>query len=96
MSQKVRHADVKFSVTSGTSFSDRVEHLFNTFDEAAAFAMTIAATGADAVTLDVLVWSVGGARALAGDDGVERYLEDPEASVFERLEIKVNNVGRVP
>lgn len=31
-----------------------------------------------------------------GDDAVERYNEDPEASVFERFEINVNAVGRVP
>ncbi len=32
---------------------------------------------------------------MGGEDAVERYLEDPDASVFERYEIRVNNVGRV-
>lgn len=47
-------------------------------------------------TLDVLVWSKAGVKAFGGDDAVERYEEDPEASVFERYEFKCNMVGRVP
>lgn len=46
--------------------------------------------------VDVVVWSEEGARAYGGDDAVEQYREDPEASVFERLEVRVNNQGRVP
>ena len=47
-------------------------------------------------TLDVLIWDAAGALTYGGDDAVERYSEDPEASVFERFEIKVNCAGRVP
>ena len=46
-------------------------------------------------TLDVLVWSEAGARSLGGDS-LERYREDPDASVFERFEIKVNAQRLVP
>jgi len=69
---------------------------YPTFAEAATVALGAAASNGRAVTLDVLVWSKAGARRLGGDDAVAQYLEDPDASVFERLEIKVNNVGRVP
>jgi hypothetical protein len=47
-------------------------------------------------TLDVVIWSKAGAKAYGGDDAVERYEEDPEASVFERFEFRCNAVGRVP
>jgi len=46
-------------------------------------------------TLDVLVYSEDGAKAHGGDDAVERYREDPDASVFERFEFSCNHVGRV-
>lgn len=54
------------------------------------------AIGRGKSTLDVIVYSEEGAMAHGGDDAVREYLEDPEASVFERIEIKVNNLGRVP
>ncbi len=47
-------------------------------------------------TMDVCIFSESGARDFGGDDAVEFYREDPEASVFERFEITVNMVGRVP
>jgi hypothetical protein len=64
-------------------------------DAAMVAAMTRAMARGD-VVLDVVVWSEDGARAYGGDDAVDRYREDPEASVFERFEIRVNAVGRVP
>lgn len=91
MSKQV-HKDVEFHVER----PDGETKIFKTFDEAAGLAVAIAASGRDDTTIDVIVWSEAGARALYGDDGVEQYREDPEASVFERLEIKVNNAGRVP
>jgi len=56
----------------------------------------VAISGRPRVNLDVLVWNEEGAEWYGGDDAVERYREDPEASVFERFEIKVNPVGMVP
>lgn len=82
--------DVEFAVDDASGR----ERIFKTFDEAAGFAVSLAASGRT-VDLDVLIWSVAGARAYGGDDAVELYNEDPEASVFERLEITVNSVGRV-
>ena len=90
MAREKTHPDVEFSVEDGGG----KERIFKTFDEAAGFAVSMASTGTES-NLDVLVWSEEGAEAYAGDDGVERYQEDPEASVFERLEISVNYVGRV-
>lgn len=46
--------------------------------------------------LDVVIWSKAGAKAFGGDDAVEQYKDDPDASVFERFEFKCNAVGRVP
>lgn len=85
------HNDVEFAVDDAGG----QEKVFKTFEEAAAFAMAVAMSTGDTV-LDVLIWSEAGARAYGGDDAVEQYNEDPEASVFERYEISVNAAGRVP
>lgn len=66
--------------------------IFKTFDKAAGFAVAVAASGKEGVTIDTLCWSREAAEA-AGLE--EEYDEDPEASVTCRLEIKVNYVGRV-
>jgi hypothetical protein len=86
------HEDVEFAVDDAAG----MENVFKTFPEAAAFAMDVASRTWAPVYLDVLVWSEEGAAALYGDEGVERFQSDPEASVFERLEIKVNNMGMIP
>lgn len=69
--------------------------IFENFDDAGAAAIVRAAHCGEA-TIDVVVWSEEGARKFGGDDAVEQYHEDPDASVFERLQVKVNNWGRVP
>ena len=84
------HKDVEFSVDDASG----KERIFKNFDEAAGFAVAVAASGRE-THLDVLIWSKSGARFYGGDDAVEQYNEDPEASVFERFEISVNSVGRV-
>jgi hypothetical protein len=85
------HKDVEFHV-------DRRDDTFITrrFDEAAGMAIAIAASTGTTVNIDVVVWSRAGARAYQGDSGVEIYDEDPEASVFERIEVKADSLGRVP
>jgi hypothetical protein len=85
------HKDVEYAIDD----SSGQQHTFKNFDEAAGFALAIAVSGREA-NLDVLVWSKSGARFYGGDDAVNQYNEDPEASVFERFEIRVNAVGRVP
>jgi len=90
MARAKTHKDVEFAVDD----SNGRERIFKTFDEAAAFAVVIAADRGDS-HIDVLIWSKAGARFYGGDEAVDWYEEDPEASVFERLEITVNNVGRI-
>ena len=43
----------------------------------------------------MLIFDKSGARFYGGYDAVEQYEEDPEASVFERFEVRVNAVGKV-
>lgn len=91
MAREKSHPDVEYAVDDWQG----KERIFKTFDEGAAFAMEIAMSRGEAV-LDVLIWSEEGAEWYGGDDAVDQYNEDPEASVFERFEIRVNAVGRVP
>ena len=86
-----QHDDVEYAVDDASG----QERVFKNFDEAAGFALSIAAARGES-NLDVLIWSEEGAKFYGGDDAVEQYNEDPEASVFERFEITVNPVGRVP
>lgn len=90
MAREKSHPDVEYAVDDRSG-----ERIFKTFDEAAAFALSLAISRGDA-TLDVLVYSEEGAEWYGGDDAVEQYNEDPDASVFERIEIEVNNAGMVP
>ncbi len=91
MAREKSHPDVEYAVDDWQG----KERTFKTFDEGAAFAMQVAVSRGEAV-LDVLIWSEEGAEWYGGDDAVDQYNEDPEASVFERFEIRVNAVGRVP
>lgn len=85
------HKDVEYHVEA----SGGKAQIFKKYSEAATFAFTIATSRGEA-NLDVIIYSKAGARFYGGDDAVEQYEEDPEASVFERFELKVNNIGRVP
>ena len=85
-----KHKDVEYAVEDGSG----KERVFKTFDEAAAFALGMAISRGES-NLDVLIHSTWGAKFYGGDDAVTQYKEDPEASVFERFEIRVNNVGRI-
>jgi len=86
-----KHKDVEYAVEDGSG-KDRI---FKTWDEAASFALGMAASTGSA-NLDVLIYSTWGAKFYGGPEAVAQYKEDPEASVFERFEIRVNNVGRIP
>lgn len=86
-----KHDDVQYAVDDASGH----EHVFDTFDAAAGYAVAVAVSGKENVSIDVLVWSEIGARHYGGDDAVESYEEDPDASVFERIEIKVNLAGRI-
>lgn len=85
------HPDVDYCVDDCSG----AERSFKSFDEAAGFALAVAISGKENVHLDVVIWSEAGAFAYGGDDALETYREDPEASVHERFEIKANSQGRV-
>lgn len=85
------HRDVEYAVNDASG----QQRTFRSFDEAAGFAVVLAVSDGRAHALDVLVWSESGARFLAGDDGVEQYREDPDASVFERIAVRADGQGRV-
>ena len=91
MAREKTHPQVEYAVDD-TNGSERI---FKDFDEATVFAFGMTLYNRDAkANIDVLIWDEEGAEWYGGDDAVEQYNEDPEASVFERLEIRVN-VGRV-
>lgn len=82
------HKDVEWAVDDASG----KQRIFKKFDEAAGFAVAIAASGKPTVNLDTLCYSAAGAR-FAGLE--EEYEEDPEASVTCRLEVSVNYTGRI-
>lgn len=92
MARRKSHPQVEFEVGSPGGDSNATYH---TADEALAAAAMAAISHGESV-LDVLIWSEGGARWYGGDAAVEQYREDPDASVFERVEFKANLVGQVP
>jgi viroplasmin and RNaseH domain-containing protein len=88
----MKHDDVEFHAER--EGSDHTE-ILRTWDAARAYMVGFAGT------VDVVVWSQEGAHAYGGDDAVDSYLEDEEASVFERWTRKdpnelFNCEGRVP
>jgi hypothetical protein len=91
MPKKNSHPDVEFLVL-GPSGKDKY---FKSLDEAAAFIFREAMQGGMWTNLSVLVHSEAGARWWQGDDGVERYRSDPDASVFDQLHVKVQSGGMV-
>ena len=91
MAESKTHPQVEYAVEDGGGH----ERIFKTFEEAAGFAVGMATSTGES-NLDVLIFDEEGAAFYGGDDAVEQYNEDPEASVFERFEIRVNAVGRVP
>jgi hypothetical protein len=85
------HKDVEFAVDDASG----KEYIFKTFDEAAGYAVSVSASNGRTVNLDVLVFSRSGAKAWGGMHALEQYDEDPDATIFERIEINVNVVGMV-
>lgn len=88
---KRTHKDLEYHVDrpNGSTF------ITKSADEAASMAIAISMSGKGDVYIDVIARSVGAARAYAGDDGVESYREDPEASVFDRIRVNAESLGRI-
>lgn len=87
---RTEHKDIEFHVGDG---SDSL--ITKNLAEACAAAVGRALARGES-NIDVVIGSKAGARAWEGDEGVEKYEEDPEASVFDRLVIKAHSEGRVP
>lgn len=93
MARAKTHKDVEYAVEDASGR----ERIFKTPDEAAGFAVSLALSDGRPHHIDVLVYSEEGAEWYRGSsDGVDEYNEDPEASVFERIEIRAESQGRVP
>ena len=88
---KKSHKDVEFHVQRADD-QGKVR-IFKSFQEAAAEAVSHGLNNGLTMHIDAVVWSEAGARWLGGDDAVEAYREDPEASVFERVEVTASDVG---
>jgi hypothetical protein len=84
------------AVTFAVDGRDGHYQTFRTFEDAAVFAVGLAISNGARVFIDVLVYTPAGARWWAGDDAVERWHDDPDASAFERIEIRANSLGRIP
>lgn len=69
--------------------------IFTNFDKAAGFALSRACSTGNEMQIDVVTWSKAAARAWGGDNAVEVYESDPEASVHERILIKAQALGHI-
>lgn len=88
------HSDVEYHVSPLDNVSNSTT--FITCDSSGAQQDAIArAMQGQAMVLDVCIFSEDGANYYGGDDGLELYREDPDASVFERFEVTCNFVGKV-
>lgn len=86
------HKDVVYEVHAGGSSHSKA---YKKFDEAAVNAVSLGIHTGESAIIDVIVSSVSGARWFGGDDAVERYKSDPEASVFERIKVIADSMGMV-
>jgi hypothetical protein len=84
------HPEVEYVVEA-----EHAERAYPTFDEALIYAFSVALSAGRA-RIDVLIYGEEGAEAFGGSDAVERYREDPDASVFQRFEIEVRDLGQIP
>lgn len=92
MARAQSHKDVEYRVNDASG----KPRYFKSSNEAAGFAVSIAMAHGQDVNIDVLVHSPAGARWYRGSsDGVDEYNEDPEASVFDRIVVRAESVGRI-
>ena len=69
--------------------------VFASFAEAVEMAVINSIGDGTPVDVDVIAWSRKAARAFGGDDGVETYNEDPDASIHKRITITAEDLGRI-
>ena len=85
------HKDLEFSVDDAQGH----EKIFKDFDKACGFAVSLSASTGQTKFVDVLIYSKAAAHVWGGDEAVENYMEDPEASVSDRIKIDAQAIGRV-
>ena len=92
MARPQTHKDVEYAVDDANGR----QRTFKSSNEAAGFAISLAMSQGKAVHIDVLVHSPAGARWYRGSsDGVTEYEDDPDASVFDRIVVSAESIGRV-
>jgi hypothetical protein len=94
MARAKKHKDVEFHLSSARRRGQ--SYIVDTWDEAAGIAIAVGLSRGINYVIDVVIWSKAGARWWQGDEGVEWYEEDPEASVFERIVVSAKSEGRIP
>jgi hypothetical protein len=85
------HKDVDFEIDNAGG----KKKIFGTLGEACALAVILATCDEQPHNVDVIIRSKQGARALGGGACVERYLENPHASVYERIVIRARGTGPI-
>lgn len=88
---KKSHPDVEFQVLDRTG----KEVYLKTLDEAALHAFYDSLSTGKWTGIYVIVRSEAGARWYGGDAAIEQYRSDPEASVFEKLNLNVRSEGTI-
>ena len=92
MARPQTHKDVEYAVDDASGR----QRIFRSSNEAAGFAISLAMSHGSAVNLDVLVHSPAGARWYRGSpEGAAEYEDDPDASVFDRIVVNAESLGRV-
>ena len=92
MAKKKSHPDVEFQ-TSGLGGRDVV---FREFDEAVVFAVHTSLGDGTWTGVYIIIRSEAGARWWGGEPALEQYRSDPEASVFEKINVKATSEGMIP
>lgn len=92
MARSKTHRDVEYAVDDASG----KERIFKSSDEASSFAISLAMSDGRPHNIDVLIYSVSGARWYGGDDAAEEYDDDPEASVSDRIVVRAESLGRIP
>lgn len=90
---KTKHKDVEFHV-QGDDRSAKTD-VFDDLREAGVHAIAMALSRGQPVRVDVVIHSRAGAKWYGGDEAVEMYDEDPDASVSDRIVIRAESLGRI-
>lgn len=69
--------------------------IFASFDKAAGHAVALSVARGAPMVIDVVTWTRAAARKWGGDDAVEVFDDDPDASVHERVVVRADAQGKV-